>query len=68
MNSVELEVEMKRHSDTGQDLAVFLGIAPQTLSNKKKGEDAEFTQSEISAIATRYSLSPERITEIFFAD
>lgn len=66
MNSVELEVEMKRHSDTGGMLADYLGISAQTFSAKKHGKNADFTQSEISMIKSRYDLSPDRINEIFF--
>lgn len=65
MNSIELEVEMKRHNDTGQTLAKALGISPATFSKKKNG-DAEFTQKEMKKIIDRYSLSSDRTNEIFF--
>lgn len=35
MNSIELEVEMKRHGDTGSVLAKYLNITQQTFSAKK---------------------------------
>lgn len=67
MNSVELEVEMKRHGENGGILASVLNISPQTFSAKKNGEKAEFTQKEIATIQERYNLSAERVVEIFFA-
>lgn len=66
MNSIELEVEMKRHGDTGDTLAQFLNMTPQTFSAKKNGIKSEFTQKEISSIKERYELDSERIVEIFF--
>lgn len=67
MNSIELEVEMKRHGENGGVLASALGMTPQTFSAKKNGEKAEFTQGEIAAIQERYKLSSDRVMEIFFA-
>ena len=69
MNKTELEIEMKRHGDTGKTLSSYLGISPGTFSmklNETKG--AEFTQGEIMAIVKRYNLSPERTSEIFFVE
>lgn len=66
MNSIELEVEMKRHGDTGGTLAKYLEITQQTFSAKKNGDKAEFTQKEISMIKDRYNLDDSRIVEIFF--
>ena len=68
MNIKELKVEMLRHDDTGDDLARALGITRQTLSRKIHSEGAEFTQKEIATIQTRYTLSGERVSEIFFAE
>ena len=67
MNKTELEVEMKRHGDTGKTLAEYLGITRGTFSMKlNETNGAEFTQGEIMAIVERYSLSSERLKEIFF--
>ena len=68
MNIQELKVEMIRHNDNGGDLAKALGISRQTLSRKFNSNNADFTQSEIATIQKRYSLTGERITEIFFAE
>lgn len=68
MNCKELKIEMLRHNDNGETLARALNITRATLSRKMNDADAEFTQSEILAIKTRYSLTGERLTEIFFAD
>lgn len=67
MNSIELEVEMKRHGDTGSVLAKYLNITQQTFSAKKNGDKAEFTQKEISMIKSRYELNDSRTVEIFFS-
>jgi len=67
MNSVELDVEMKRHGDTGGTLAKALGISQSTFSAKKSGK-SEFSQKEMSIIIERYGLSGERIMEIFFTE
>ena len=68
MNGTELRVEMLRHNETGEDLAKALGITRTTLSAKMNNRTAEFTQKEIAIIKDHYDLSPERMTEIFFAD
>lgn len=67
MNAKELKVEMVRHEDNGETLAQALGISRQTLSRKMNDIDAEFTQKEIGIIKNRYSLSGDRIDEIFFS-
>lgn len=68
MNINELKAEMVRHGDTGETLADALGITRQTFSKKINDNGAEFNQSEIAAIKTRYNLSPEQLNAIFFAD
>lgn len=67
MNLTELKVEMLRHNDTGEDLANALGVTRTTLSAKMNCRNAEFTQREIALIRERYQLTPDRMTEIFFA-
>ena len=67
MNNIELDVEMKRHGDTGGTLAKALGISQSTFSSKKSGK-SEFSQKEMSAIISRYSLSGDRMMEIFFTE
>lgn len=69
MNKNELEAMMKRHGDTGGELAEYLGIARSTFSakiNEKNG--AEFTQNEIVAIKRKYNLNPAEVDIIFFAE
>ena len=62
-----LESVMKLNGDTGATLAEFLGISRGTFSSKKNETNgAEFTQSEIAAIKTRYSLKAEQVDSIFF--
>ena len=68
MKKNELEAEMKRHGDTGGDLAEYLGIARSTFSAKlNETNGAEFTQSEMTKIKVRYDLSAEALVAIFFA-
>ena len=69
INKRELEAEMKRHGDTGGSLALFLGIARSTFSAKlNETNGAEFTQGEIARIKERYSLDPDSVINIFFAE
>ena len=68
MNKKLLEARMKLHGDIGKTLAMHIGIARTTLSNKmNETNGAEFTQREISKIKERYSLTAEEVDEIFFA-
>ena len=68
MNKKLLEAKMKLHGDIGKTLAMHIGIARTTLSNKmNETNGAEFTQREISRIKERYSLTAEEVDEIFFA-
>ena len=66
MNTARLKAKMVLNGETNLILAKGLGITPQRLSaklNARKG--AEFTQSEIMTIKTRYHLAPEEVDEIF---
>ena len=68
MNKKLLEAKMKLHGDIGKTLAMHIGIARTTLSNKmNETNGAEFTQRDISKIKERYSLTAEEVDEIFFA-
>lgn len=69
MRKNKLESVMKLYGDNGTTLASYLGMARSTFSLKINETDgAEFTQGEISAIKEKYSLSPEEVVDIFFAD
>lgn len=57
---------IKEFGDTQGDLAKVLGITESTLSWKMNGK-AEFKQSEIKAIADRYSLTGEEVKFMFFS-
>ena len=73
LNKNILESVMKRHGDTGGELAAYLGMARSTFSMKinetetSPGNNAEFTQGEIMKIKQRYNLTAEELDEIFFA-
>lgn len=67
MNKLKLESVMRLHGDTGTSLAEFLRIARSTFSAKiNETNGAEFTQSEMARIKSKYSLSAEEMDEIFF--
>ena len=68
MNKKLLEAKMKLHGDIGKTLAMHIGSARTTLSNKmNETNGAEFTQREKKKIKERYSLTAEEVDEIFFA-
>lgn len=56
---------IREFGDTQATLAHVLGVTESTLSWKLNGK-AEFKQSEIKAIAERYTLSPEDVQSLFF--
>lgn len=58
---------MVLHGDTNRDLANYLGISEQSVSNKINENGTEFKQGEISRIKERYNLSSEQVDSIFFA-
>ena len=58
---------MVLHGDTNKDLADYLGISEQSVSNKINENGTEFKQGEIARIKTKYNLSSEQIDNIFFA-
>lgn len=67
MNETELRIEMLRHHDTQVKLAAYLGISTFAINNRIKGK-VLWKRSEIRAIKKRYSLSNDRVLEIFFAE
>jgi hypothetical protein len=66
MNVPLLKSVMALHNDTNKDLANYLRITEQSLSNKINERDTEFKQGEIAAIKERYDLSAEQVEQIFF--
>lgn len=67
MNKELLRSVMVLNGDTNRDLAEFLDISEQSVSNKINENGTEFKQSEIAAIRQRYNLTAEQVTNIFFA-
>ena len=65
MNKAALKSVMILHGDKNKDLAEYLGISEQSVSNKMN--DTEFKQGEIALITKKYNLSGEQIKDIFFA-
>ena len=60
--------KMKLFGDTQSDLAHALNLSLVRMNAKINETDgAEFKQSEISAIRTRYNLTMEEVDQIFFA-
>jgi len=66
MNVPLLRSVMALHNDTNKDLANYLRITEQSLSNKINERDTEFKQGEIAAIKERYDLTAEQVEQIFF--
>ncbi len=58
---------MVLHGDTNKDLADFLGISEQSVSNKINENGTEFKQGEIARIKAKYDLTSEQVDSIFFA-
>lgn len=58
---------MEENADTPRTVAEFLGISLTSFYNKRNETGTEFTKSEISKMATKWKLSPERLNKIFFA-
>ena len=67
MNKELLRSVMVLNGDTNRDLAVFLDISEQSVSNKINENGTEFKQGEIAAIRQRYNLTADQVTNIFFA-
>ena len=58
---------MVLNGDTNKDLADYLGISEQSVSNKINENGTEFRQGEIKPIITRYNLTCDQVDRIFFA-
>ena len=68
MKKEQLRSIMVLHGDTNKDLADYLGISEQSVSNKINENGTEFKQGEIARIKMKYNLSCEQIDNIFFAE
>lgn len=68
MNKELLRSIMVLHGDTNKDLADYLGITEQSMSNKINENGTEFKQGEIRLIRIRYKLTSDQVDRIFFAD
>lgn len=58
---------MVLYGDTNKDLADYLGITEQSVSNKINENGTEFKLGEIRMIRTRYNLTSDQVDRIFFA-
>jgi DNA-binding Xre family transcriptional regulator len=66
MNAIELKKKMLDNGDNNRKLAKYLGISESTLSCKIHENGASFRKAEISKIISRYDLSGEDVSNIFF--
>lgn len=66
MDTNLLRYYVRRNGDTHWKLAQAIGIGESTLYRKLRGDDSEFTQSEIQKIVKRYNLTAEETMKIFF--
>ena len=57
---------MLRHGDTNKELAEYLGISEQSVSNKINESGTEFKQGEIAKIKEKYNLTADQVATIFF--
>lgn len=67
MNTALFRSIMVLHGDTNESLANYLKLSPQSVCNKINENGTEFKQGEIALIKERYDLTPEQISDIFFA-
>lgn len=68
MNKNFLLSIMALYGDKNKELADYLGISEQSVSNKINEAGTEFKLREIKLIKKRYHLTAEQIDLIFFAD
>jgi predicted transcriptional regulator len=68
MNKELLRSIMVLHGDTNKDLADYLGITEQSVSNKINENGTEFKVGEMRLIRIRYNLTSDQVDRIFFAD
>ena len=66
MDRSELRAEIARHGISNKTLAKELDVSEQTFYNKLNGT-SEFKESEIRKLAKLFSLSPDQVNLIFFA-
>lgn len=67
MNTKLFKSVMVLNNDTNKTLAEYLEVSEQTVCNKINENGTEFRQGEIAKIQKRYNLTPEQISDIFFA-
>lgn len=65
MNCGLLRYIIARNKETPATLSKDLGIHPQTMYRKLRGQN-EFTVNEVKKIIRRYQLTPEAVMKIFF--
>ena len=68
MNKKLLRGLMALHGDTNKSLAKFLGISEQSVCNKINEKGTEFNRTEIGNISNKYSMTPELVDLVFFAE
>ncbi len=68
MDKAKLKSYMALFDDTNKELADYLEISEQSVSNKINENGTEFKQGEIRRIKDRYNLTPEEVDAIFFAE
>lgn len=66
LDVTEFKVEMAKHADTQRSVATVMNVTPQTVGDKLHGL-AEFKRKEIEALVRHWSLSGDRLMEIFFS-
>lgn len=67
MNKKAFDIAKLENGDTNKDIAEYLNISEQSVSNKINENGTEFKQGEIAKLVTRWKLSADKIAEIFFS-
>lgn len=67
MNGSLLKSIMVLNGDTVRGLAEYLGLTPQSVSDKINERGTEFRQGEIAKIRCKYNLTAEQVEAIFFS-
>lgn len=68
MNKKAFDIAKLENGDTNKDIAEYLNISEQSVSNKINENETEFKQGEIAKLIKRWKLSDERVVEIFFSE
>lgn len=67
MNKKAFEIAKLNNGDTNKDIAEYLEISEQSVSNKINEKGTEFKQGEIAKLKVKWNLTAEQVADIFFS-